>query len=363
MTRPDKSQVPVFQVSLILARRLELEGSYSKLADGIARANACDESQVPRRPLDRRKLKRLVERDENVALSYLELVALNRYLERFGEGLTRKPILATPNLLTVLENSDRVTFLLGSKPRKHHFQLDVSYWDVMSMAEVQRALSKSDRVPRFDIQGIRLEPMPPLGGHLTRSWMRLLTDSHTSLVCFGSPRACLAAEMMLREMFTLGSAAAGSPFAFVWSEDDTNMKNSQFARTVREIAEIDPKIHLAVRNNSAWAFLFGDEVRKAPFAERGRTPTYAVVAAQRRSSHSTWVVAAGLSGPATLAAARAMTEISFTVPDNADVVWYPIEAHVETTRQNDEILREVVDYTLLDEPKTWKAPDTQHKQA
>ena len=93
-------------------------GSFDKLAQEIFRACQASEHPAPNelKPIDRRKLKSLIE-GEDVALRISELLALNEFLRPLGEGLSTKPLIQESAILPSLSRSERVTMLLGSYPR------------------------------------------------------------------------------------------------------------------------------------------------------------------------------------------------------------------------------------------------------
>ena len=90
----DNRDKPVFRMARVLKRhKQELKG-YSRLANAIREANRGSSKN----PVDRRKLKRIVDH-QDVSLSTRELIALDTYLTRFGEGFAYKPLLEKRSIL------------------------------------------------------------------------------------------------------------------------------------------------------------------------------------------------------------------------------------------------------------------------
>ena len=96
-------------VNLRLARVLASEarrlGSFNQLAEEIR--------NVSGGLIDRRKLKRLTE-GVDVSIRLKELVALDAYLGRLGEGLSEKPLFDRPGILEALGHSGEVLIFFGA---------------------------------------------------------------------------------------------------------------------------------------------------------------------------------------------------------------------------------------------------------
>ena len=147
---PGPQDSPIFRLSSMLWERKEEAKSYKALAEAINEANGNPTPFV----IDRRKLARIVEGKLDVSLSVRELIALDRYLERFNLSLAQHPILEKPSILETLTKGERIAFLLGARPRED--RVDLSNWDVEAMAEILRGAGDFRRV-RFDIQAVLLE--------------------------------------------------------------------------------------------------------------------------------------------------------------------------------------------------------------
>ena len=75
---------PILRIAPILDERRKAEGSYSKLAEAITAADRKVEGRrtvAAKDVIDRRKLKNIVNQEQNEKLSFRQLIALDRYLE------------------------------------------------------------------------------------------------------------------------------------------------------------------------------------------------------------------------------------------------------------------------------------------
>jgi hypothetical protein len=216
----------------VLAERKDKEGGYSALARAIDRSTSAglrpDSGEDDRkRGFDRRKLKSIIEADKNLVLTLKELRALDCYLEPYGEGLAYVPLFQKPDLMQTLAESGRVTFLLGSKPEAEGELRHFSHWDVLAMAEIQRAINPSEVSVRFDIQDVPLyEDLEVTRESITGpgGWRGLFDDQGPSLVCLGSSRTNPAEEAMLCKIFDRPPFKDAPledrrqvPFHFVWN--------------------------------------------------------------------------------------------------------------------------------------------------
>ena len=101
------------------------------------------------------------------------------------------------------------------------------------------------------------------------------------------------------------------------------------------------------------AFVAGDKLFEV---HRKRSPwdTYAVIAVQRRTANQVWVVVAGLTGPATLGAAKIVHKITddlivSSTTGRSATVWAAVRVRVEETKnppayRSDE--RRIVSYEI-----------------
>ncbi|MFQ5495037.1 MAG: hypothetical protein ACE5EX_06615 [Phycisphaerae bacterium] len=286
----------------MLERRLAEEGNYSKLAQAITTANADNDNGR----VDRRKLRVIVDR-QDVTLSLRELLALDVYLTPFGESLADRPILENPAPLRALADRHDVTIVLGAYPRPKEQRNYLSRWDVRSMAHLQQAIKhvKPDASIAID-DFLFSEETPDRPG--------LLDGAGPSVACIGSPRACYISEYMLADMFRMKPFDPEPdwdvPFHFLWTAKARVLYDSTFRVEADAIRDLDARLADDLDRDRLWGVL---QVRKELFPVRFRTDeqtwtAYGVVAAQRRATGQVWMVIAGLSGPATFAAASALAD-------------------------------------------------------
>jgi hypothetical protein len=313
------------KLSQVLKRRMEAEGGYLPLARAISNSVPEAERGVERDVLiDRRKLKALIDGDPDTALSLRELSYLDRYLDRFGEGLAHNPIFDHDDLLRTLAKTGNVTFLLGTKPDGP--RLDVSHWDVLAMAWLQRGINASDLSVRFEIIDVQLRSEGPEDS--------LFGDHGPSLVAVGSSQSNAISEKMLCKM--LGRDAQRSPFGFVWSpERQEGVPESPLklgveppdARTARELKRAQASALVGEEK------VYLDELSRIREGGRCYGKTYALCAAQRRRSGKIWLVLAGVTGVATYVAAKLVGDLQTRLHEPATnrhspVYWGVAEAHV-----------------------------------
>ena len=375
-----------FYLSTLIRRLLEKEGGASRLARLIKAAN----DQVgEKKSVGHRTLKKLAYEPEHVQLSYTQLVALDNYLSSVGEGLDRNPIFHKRGVLDCLVETPRVAFLLGSTPRQWEQRNDVSRWDTRSVARLlheiclrSAALQAQLRGVEFEFADVLLDFPVRLEKLATEPWYQLLEDQQCSVIAFGSSRACHASEIMLAQMFGVTPFHKPSltdpllPFYFIWpggqsGESGRSAKprlkgnppgfQSHFAWTPDDIEEKDPALARAIRRGKAFGFYFDGKLYPVSPGP-GAFPMYAVIAAQRRSGSQVHVVIAGISGPATHAAATLVRKITAALPhvpgEDSQVLYVPVETQIRTdpsrSRRGD--VREVLSCRFLCPPKWWPAP-------
>ncbi|HLJ54731.1 MAG TPA: hypothetical protein VKT77_06790, partial [Chthonomonadaceae bacterium] len=251
----------------------------------------------------------------------------------------------------------------------HYESTYVSGWDVRSLAFMERAIGAARPGIRFGVEEVFLRSADELarmrdpGVEIAReAWNEIMTDGQTSaIVTIGTQRACHATEVCLATMLGVAPFKRGadprlssSPVQFVWSCDEYDRLPSSFA-VIGQQREISPSerprktIALKVLNKTF-------EVR----AEGDLMYDFGLIAAQRRRT-GIWLVIAGLSGPATHAAALLLEEITADVP-RADpgrtppVLLAVIEAQLkrDVNRRGDNREVKTQKVALVDK---WEAPD------
>jgi hypothetical protein len=308
--------VPELRLAKILGERLIKEGSYTALAQAISAANGIRTDEDGKRPkdaVDRRKLKNIVDSDDKLTFSVGELRALDHYLERYGHGLAYSPLFAKPDLLQSLAELGDVTFLLGSKPEQDNFRVNFSHWDVLAMGEIQRSVNAFAPHVYFDIREVRMQP--DVDGALRSvdesECSQLLADDGPSVVSLASSRANPASDLMLSEMCGRKPFAdvpldqkRSLPFHFVWPSTQDYVIPSCFHLSDCDVERYDEHAAEVVRNEKAAALVAGEEVWVDELTRKGYGLTYGICVAQRRRRGQVWMVLAGLTGPATYAAAQ-----------------------------------------------------------
>lgn len=285
---------------------------------------------------------------KDIALRLSRLAALEAYLATLPLGGLFKPT----RLLGSLAARGTVSLLLPRRPKKGD---DLALWDVQALATVLAGLAG---VPGNPWPDIRMVPPPPdgapdssdsadLGDSSDLSELdRLLSPTGPSIISFGSPRASAASERLMCRMFGVPewSPAPSLPFAFAWP--DRGGAVSTFATTTEALAADPARWRWKPRpqpDDEWWAFRLGRTLHLEKRAVRrggksvwvtGPRKSFGVVCAQQQPTGQLWLVAAGLSGPATSAVCGAIVgELSLrTVNVNArqPVWWVAVEVNIDS---------------------------------
>ncbi len=362
-----KNKAPVFRLAKVLSARKNAVGSFSKLSREIHAAWLELTGKESTRPIiDRRKVRAICSAGDRLVLSLDELYALNAYLERFDESLARRPVFEKPSLLQAFAEGDRVVFLLGSKV--HDRRVDLSQWDVKSVAEIQREVDRVSTNVHFDLHDVLLEEeVEKARASFDEPWAKFLESGGPSVVCIGSPRACHAAELMLSTMWGETPLEAAEtddpvlPFHFVRPSVQEQFVPSRFVWHENDIKDRDSAVARRVAEDQVFALCIGEEVHLADAPGKKPSRTFGVVVLQRRPNGAVWMVVAGLTGAATHAAALSLKEHSFSLPPASSdkpspVLWFVIQAVVEEdARHPDRGVHHVVNHWLHGPEKRWPA--------
>jgi hypothetical protein len=345
--RPDR---PTLRFAKVLREQKQVVGSYLALEQKIHEANGREKD----RRVDRRKLRRLAD-DEDVSLTLDELRALDVFLTPLGEGLADRPLFDKPNPIRSLVEKGVVTIVLGAYPRQKQQRNDMSRWDVLSMAHLVRKIELQKPGTQLEIKDLLPDEnlsRPPYLKHPGKS------------VCsIGSPRTCLATEQMLAKMFRVKAFTPEEfdrvPVHFLWSPTAKLPYGSAFShgsgnprdvrsepapktrgRLVRPVLEVDGK-------------RYEDSTPRPGTRGHATGRSYGVVVAQQRAEGDVWIVAAGLTGPATFACASAVAAgLTGTVPEARDghsqIRWDVVEATVQRRSGVQGDAREVSGVAVLD---------------
>lgn len=330
---------PLRFVKVLIEQLAEL--SFAELARRILEANGND----PRRRIDRRKLRKLVD-GEDVPLSTRELAALDAYLTTLGESLADKPLFEKPDPIRSLADKGCVAFVLGSYPRDKVQRNDVSRWDVRAMANLLGGLQQRRPGTKVDIQDVLFQE------ELPRS-LPVLAAPGPSVCGIGSPRACYASELMLAAMLGVKpfnpDLAENVPIRFVWTGSAPCPYPSSFRVGADRIRDLDAPLARHILDGKLWGALqIGDTVYPDWHREGDdKWTSHSMAMVQERPAGKVWMVIAGLSGPDTDAAAIAVVEgLTGAVPPTrhgrSPVGWDVVESTVVRRKGGHGDAREVV---------------------
>ena len=240
----------------------------------------------------------------------------------------------------------------------------MSPWDSRSLAELLNRASEVDFHIDYEIEEV--VKLPATKTAEAETWFRRLRAENRSLVAIGSPLACLASEMMLAEMFGVTPfqrpmVGVALPFYFAWRPGLTDNFRSSFAMPPGDLEPLDPAVARLVAKNKGSAFVLN---AKPLFVPRtgSRWRMFGAMVAQRRPNGSVWLVLAGLTGPATHAAAmlvrRIEAELPWPVGKQLPLLWAPVFAEVvaDTSRKYLGDYRKVEERDFLIDPQIWPPP-------
>lgn len=286
------------------------------------------------------------------------LMLLNAYFTQRGYPLDTRPIFSRAGLLNNLAPVKRVVFLLGVRAQRD-YRNDIIAWDARSMARITRDLNNVNFEGDFEFEEVPFRAPPKLEDLQGHEWFKLLGQADTALISIGSPRANLASEFLLAQMFNREPFRAprfeqdrphGVPFCFAWPPIASEHLESCCAIAEADLVRLKEPWARAVASEKASALLPDaarhhhagtDEAAMASWIAVPRVPPknqawdmYATIVAQRRDTGQIWVVLCGISGPATHAAAIQLRAIDAALPaverGHGEVMWGVIKVKVTT---------------------------------
>ena len=310
--------------------------------------------------IDRHKLKSLLAY-ENRSLSVDEFAAFDIFLTPFGESLADKPMFEPRGVLPEMARSGGIAFLLASDPIQNLRKIDISHWDVRSMIEVMRPVQDYGPLQIDLDEVVYLSGDEPSGStYRKEGWYRKLTGQPQSMVSIGSPRVARASEIMLAEMFSIdpftpqGQDDPDLPFRFFWPKKQSYFPSSFVCEQPETSNAPDGK---EPRVRGAMGLRLGERLLTVP-PRRDWPTSYGIIAAQRRVSGQIRLVVAGLQGPSTLAAARAVSSLSAAIPDaprnrDSPVLWAVVEAKIKADKARGGESRLVHGHRIAHGPHIW----------
>jgi hypothetical protein len=383
-TGPDNPHGDV-RLARVLAARAAVEGGFSGLARAISLANPDRKKQIERdmakrrerdpgdtpakdpEVIDRRKLNGLVTGKTDTVFSISELRCIDRYLQRYGEGLAYRPLFERPDLMQALADCGRVTFLLGSKRDSTYESGSLfSAWDVLALGELQRGLSALGRSVEIDIQEVPFDwsaGAPQTGAQ--EKWSRFLYERDRAVVCIASSRTNAAFEVVMAEATGCSPYATTSlahtlalPFAFAWSSELKGVYPSSFQLSADDIRGRAPEVAAMIDEGQASALVVGDQVLVDTVTPRKVGDTHGLVVAHRPKELGLRLCITGVTGPGTLCAAKIAGNLTMGIHETgagrgSDVYFAVVRGSVPPGRAEDFLnLREFGEEVLIP-PARW----------
>jgi hypothetical protein len=369
----------------VLGARAKVEGGFSALARAISAANPEDKRAIERamadrrrrdperaperdpEVIDRRKLNDLVKGKTDTVFSISELRCIDRYLQRYGEGLAYRPLFERPDLLQALADSGRVTFLLGSKRDSAVESGSLfSAWDVLALGELQRGLSALGRSVEIDIQEVPFDwsaGTPPTGKG--QKWSRFLYERDGSVVCIASSRTNAAFEVVMGEATGHPPYQAGAladtlklPFAFAWGAKLEGVYPSSFHLEADAIRRRAPEVARMIDEGNASALVVGEHVLADTVRPMKVGDTHGLVVAHRPKDSGLRLCITGVTGPGTLCAAKVAGRLTMGIHEigrgrASDVYYAVVRGHVPPAQSEDFLnLRDFGEEVLIP-PARW----------
>lgn len=349
-------------------------GSYDQLAKHLPEIKSKRKDTGGPTRLDRRKLKSLIEGGD-VSLRISEIAAISDFLEEMsGVGLANKPFFKQKNLLEAVSFCREAIFFVGAYPRFPR-RTDVSNWDLRSVTYLSTELNRFGLMP-YEIKEVEYLAEPTKKQNQDFAWKKHVSGTHDAVFfSIASSKVCRMTEHMLSTMFSVSRPFETSngkdielPFQFVWPTRDAFI-GSAFSIHPGTCEGLQPRDRKAMmRKSSTMMALSLFDVDDAFVVKRDTETwtTYGVICAQRREGNW-WVVVSGLSGPATLGAARAINQFTGVLPDigtadHSEVVWAVVEVLVKNVRYGTSSRkapgdgREVLEQSIIRGPEQWFPP-------
>jgi hypothetical protein len=302
----------------ILKRLYAIYGGWSQLARAMKR----DGYRVRRQKLS----DIYYGKKPNMSLTLMEMENLNAFLLSLHlPGL--EALFRTQSLAAAIAQIGTVRFSLGFKPElateNQHAQTWISHWDVQSFNALAQGLYP-DAPPKLEvlIDKVLLEQYDSSGDNWLstlqrRPWYSTLLDQaqRHSIIAVGSPKACHITECLLAMMFGVrgfepNESVRDLPFRFEYSPRLMKSRPSAFAVA----AETAPPLGAGF---DTYALEFGPERYDVEFDKRSWND-FGVIVSQRRAGGHVWTVVAGLSGPATFAAAKMAAAVQHDFSERVD---------------------------------------------
>ena len=288
----------------ILKKLCEMYGGWLPLQKAMAKAGF---------PVSRLKLADICAGVKPaISLTMVQMQNLNSFLHKLHlPGL--ESIFRTRSLAATIAQTGAIHFWEAAKPEpateNQHAQTWISHWDEESVSSLVQGLCV-DAPGKLELRFNRvlLEQQDPLEenwvSHLQRRpWYATLHDQaqRHSIIAVGSPKACHVTECLLSMMFGVrgferNASVRDLPFRFEYSPRLMKSRPSAFACE----AETPPPFGAQF---DTYALEFGSLRYEVKFNQPS-WDDYGVIVSQRRAGGQVWTVLAGLSGPATSAAAK-----------------------------------------------------------
>lgn len=327
-------------------------GGHYPLARAINAAHAAALGIKSAYVIERRKIGDLLA-GKNVSLKIRQLEAIDDFLNNYHQGLAYLPIFERTTLLPALVAGKEVHFLVGA--RAIHGNLSVSHYDTNAYAALVRALNNPSPGVTCELEVVLLRATPEEARNVeSEPWQRIL-ETERAVVAIASPLSNPATTPMLLQMLHLSAHESlfdrrrRPEIAFVLPEEYRSENLGPFVEGPDHL----PAAKARLIRDRCWALRVDKDVFVAE-SEDDKHPskTYAILVAQRRANGHIWVVAAGLHGAGTHAAALALPGADISLASGREGEDGPVhvrivEALVSTTTSNGTRIAKVEEQRIL----------------
>ena len=353
--RPQTDPEVDLPIADLIKNAAQQAGGYLNLQYMIAEdVNEPTSSRPNPMSIDRRKLRRIAERDFEVPLRLEELRLLDKFFVRRGYSLATHSLFKYKGIIEQINESKTVVILSAAYPDRRTIgkedrdllRTDLDHWDVKSIGEIIRIMNEHNIHPNISLENALFrDPGSDIELH-DEPWIRFFkgdTDSigpgsQSSVIAVGSPRANRSASYMLERIFNRRHEKPEArledrlPFYFVWRPDARHRASSfVIDHMAGPVPRLDRSFAGRLEHDDAARGLYltkrgrrEERLYKAD-TEGGKGRSYGIIAAQLQAPGTVWIAVAGITAPATFGIASLLGQLRTPIPMRPDAYWAALE--------------------------------------